>query len=47
MHSFAECNYKDEIETPPENISTNKIKSSNVSKLLSKMQEERNKSLPV
>lgn len=43
MHSFAVCNSKDEIETPPENISTNKIKSSNVSKLLSKMQEERSK----
>lgn len=43
MHSFAICNNKDEIETPPENISSNKIKSSNVSKLLSKMQEERSK----
>tara|TARA_Y100000389_G_C17344392_1_gene455061 strand:+ start:437 stop:1003 length:567 start_codon:yes stop_codon:yes gene_type:complete len=45
MHSFSTCDYKDEIETPPENISSNKIKSSNVSKLLSKMQEERNQSI--
>lgn len=45
MHSFADCNYKDEIETPPENFSSNKIKSTNVSKLLSKMQEERNKNI--
>jgi len=43
MHSFANCDYKDEIETPPENFSSNKIKSTNVSKLLSKMQEERSK----
>ena len=45
MHSFSTCEYEDEIETPPENISSDKIKSSNVSKLLSKMQEERNESI--
>jgi len=47
MHSFVNCDYKDEIETPPENISSNKIKSSNVSKLLSKMQDERNKGIEI
>jgi hypothetical protein len=45
MHSFANCENKDEIETPPENISSDKIKSSNVSKLLTKMQEERGKKI--
>jgi hypothetical protein len=47
MHSFSTCDYKDEIETPPENISPDDIKSSNVSKLLSKMQEERSKKMDI
>tara|TARA_B100000795_G_scaffold17505_1_gene11639 strand:- start:168 stop:728 length:561 start_codon:yes stop_codon:yes gene_type:complete len=41
MHSFATYNLKDEIETPPETFISDKIKSGNVSKLLSKLQEER------
>jgi hypothetical protein len=45
MHSFSTCDYKDEIETPPENLSPDKVKSTNVSKLLSKMQEERSKKM--
>lgn len=52
MHSFATYNLKDEIETPPETFISEKIKSGNVSKLLSKLQEERNnemnnKNMPV
>ena len=42
MHSFATYNLKDEIETPPETFISEKIKSGNVSKLLTKLQEERN-----
>ena len=43
MHSFATYNIQDEIETPPEMQVSGKIKSGNVSKLLSKLQEERSK----
>uniref|UniRef100_A0A6C0F6U8 Uncharacterized protein n=1 Tax=viral metagenome TaxID=1070528 RepID=A0A6C0F6U8_9ZZZZ len=45
MHSFATYNLKDEIETPPETFISEKIKSGNVSKLLTKLQEERNKEM--
>jgi len=45
MHAFATYNLKDEIETPPETFISEKIKSGNVSKLLTKMQEERNKEM--
>jgi hypothetical protein len=45
MHSFATYNLKDEIETPPETFISEKIKSGNVSKLLSKLQEERNEEM--
>ena len=43
MHSFATYNIQDQIETPPEMQVSGKIKSGNVSKLLSKLQEERSK----
>ena len=43
MHSFATYNIKDQIETPPEMKISGKIKSGNVSKLLSKLQEERSR----
>lgn len=45
MHSFATYNTKDTIETPPETIVSSKIESQNVSNLLSKLQEERNKGI--
>ena len=45
MHSFATYNITDEIETPPETFVSEKIKSGNVSKLLSKLQEERSKEI--
>jgi hypothetical protein len=45
MHAFATYNGNDSIETPPETFTTSKIESNNVSKLLDKMQEERNKSI--
>lgn len=47
MHAFATYNGSDSIETPPETSTTSKIESQNVSKLLDKMQEERNKSINV
>tara|TARA_B100001059_G_scaffold236740_1_gene289594 strand:- start:7175 stop:7738 length:564 start_codon:yes stop_codon:yes gene_type:complete len=45
MHSFATYDLTDEIETPPETFVSEKIKSGNVSKLLSKLQEERSKEI--
>tara|TARA_B100001142_G_scaffold4016_1_gene4157 strand:+ start:251 stop:814 length:564 start_codon:yes stop_codon:yes gene_type:complete len=45
MHSFATYNITDEIETPPETFISEKIKGGNVSKLLSKLQEERSKDI--
>ena len=45
MHSFASYNIQDEIETPPETFISPKIKSGNVSKLLSKLQEERSQDI--
>ena len=45
MHAFATYNLKDEIETPPETFISEKIKSGSVSKLLTKMQEERNEEM--
>lgn len=47
MHSFATYNLKDEIETPPETFVSDKIKSGSVSKLLNKLQEERNKEMNI
>lgn len=45
MHSFAICNLKDGIETPPETFVSDKIKSGNVSKLLNKLQDERSQEM--
>ncbi len=45
MHAFATYNNNDSIETPPETINNSKIESKNVSSLLNKMQEERNKNI--
>ena len=44
-YSFATYDLTDEIETPPETFVSEKIKSGNVSKLLSKLQEERSKEI--
>ena len=45
MHAFATYNSHDSIETPPETFVSSNVESKNVSKLLNKMQEERNKSI--
>jgi hypothetical protein len=47
MHAFATYNSNDSIETPPETTVTSKIESQNVSNLLNKLQEERNKNISV
>ena len=45
MHAFATYNGNDSIETPPETFTSSKIESQNVSNLLNKLQEERNKNI--
>lgn len=47
MHAFATYNNNDSIETPPEATVSSKIESQNVSNLLNKLQEERNKNISV
>ena len=41
----ATYNGNDSIETPPESFTSSKIESQNVSNLLNKLQEERNKNI--